>query len=203
MARRKKEYDFRFPPQLQKLKRGPQIILPKDLGAIVAFTGMNKESIVVDAGTGSGFATVFFASIAKKVYSYENKKEFYEFSEKNIKRSGLTNIIHKFGSVFEEISKIEEEIDVINLDLPNPENIFDSNFNLSENGYIVAYLPHTEQVSKFVSAATKSNFITFTIEVIVREIISRERGTRPQNTGITHTAYLTFCRKQNSVVKGE
>ncbi|MEM4589982.1 MAG: rRNA adenine N-6-methyltransferase family protein [Candidatus Micrarchaeia archaeon] len=203
MARRKKEYDFRFPPQLQKLKRGPQIILPKDLGAIVAFTGMNKESIVVDAGTGSGFATVFFASIAKKVYSYENKKEFYEFSEKNIKRSGLTNIVHKFGSVFEEISKIEEEINVINLDLPNPENIFNSNFKLSEDGYIVAYLPHTEQVSKFVSTATKNNFTTFTIEVIVREIISREKGTRPQNTGIMHTAYLTFCRKQNSIVKGE
>ncbi|MEM3454985.1 MAG: rRNA adenine N-6-methyltransferase family protein [Candidatus Micrarchaeia archaeon] len=203
MARRKKEYDFRFPPQLQKLKRGPQIILPKDLGAIVAFTGMNKESIVVDAGTGSGFATVFFASIAKKVYSYENKREFYEFSEKNIKRSGLTNIVHKFGSVFEEISKIEEEINVINLDLPNPENIFNSNFKLSEDGYIVAYLPHAEQVSKFVSTATKNNFTTFTIEVIVREIISREKGTRPQNTGIIHTAYLTFCRKQNSIVKGE
>ncbi|MCX8202300.1 MAG: hypothetical protein N3G74_00620 [Candidatus Micrarchaeota archaeon] len=198
MARRKKSYDFRFPPILQKLKRGPQIILPKDLGAIVAYTGMNKESIVVDAGTGSGFATIFFASIAKKVYSFENKREFYEFSQKNIKRSGLTNIIHTFDSVFDGISKIEDQIDIIHLDVPNPETIFSSKFNLKEDGYIVAYLPHTEQVSKFVKTAVENKFTCFTIEIIAREIISRDRGTRPQNTGIIHTAYLTFCRRENT-----
>ncbi|MCS7109566.1 MAG: tRNA (adenine-N1)-methyltransferase [Candidatus Micrarchaeota archaeon] len=191
----KKKYEFRFPPLLQKLKRGPQIILPKDLGAIVAYSGMNKESIVVDAGTGSGFSTIFFASIAKKVYSFEYRKEFFDFSEKNIKRSALKNIVHIFKSVFEGISEIEEKIDIIHLDIPNPELIFDSKFNLSEDGCIVAYLPNIEQVSRFVSRASQFGFGSFTIEVFVREIISREKGTRPQNTAIVHTAYLTFCRK--------
>lgn len=195
MARNKKRFDFRFPPQLSRLKRGPQVILPKDLGAIVGYTGMNKESIVVDAGTGSGFATVFFASIAKKVYSFENREEFYDFAQKNIKRSGLQNIVLEFGSIFDRISSIEEPIDIIHLDLPNPEKIFNSKFNLKEDGYIVAYLPHTEQVAAFVKSATEYNYESFTIEVIVREILSRERGTRPQNTGLTHTAYITFCRK--------
>jgi len=199
MVRRKNKIDFRFPPLLQKLKRGPQVILPKDLGAIVAFSGICKESIVVDAGAGSGFSTVFLASIAKKVYSFENREEFFKFASKNIKRSGLNNISLNFESVFEGISKIEEKIDVINLDLPNPEKIFDSKFNLSDEGCIVSYLPHTEQVSQFVKSAIEHGFETFTIEVLVREIISREKGTRPQNTGLTHTAYLTFARKQKKI----
>ena len=198
MARRKNKIDFRFPPILRKLKRGPQVILPKDLGAIVAFSGMNKESILVDAGAGSGFSTIFFASIAKKVYSFENREEFFEFASKNIKRSGLNNIFLNFESVFDGISKIEDKVDIINLDLPNPEQIFDSNFNLSDEGCIVSYLPHAEQVSSFVKSASEHGFETFTIEVIVREIISRDRGTRPQNTGLMHTAYLTFARKQKT-----
>lgn len=197
MARKKKQFNFRFPPLLQKLKRGPQVILPKDLGAIIAYTGMNKDSVVVDAGAGSGFSTVFFGSIAKKIYSFESRKEFYEFAQKNIKRSGLENIQLIYGSIFEEISKIKDNIDIINLDLPNPEQIFDCIFNLSEDGYIVAYLPHVEQVSNFVKAAETHNYDTFTCEVLMREIISRDRGTRPQNTGITHTAYLTFCKKKS------
>ena len=197
MTRRSKHqgFDFRFPPILKKLKRGPQVILPKDLGMIVAFAGLNKESIVVDAGAGSGFATVFFASIAKQVYSFENREEFYEFASKNVKRSNLANIVLKSESVFEGIQNIEGKIDIINLDLPNPENIFNSKFTLSDEGYIVAYLPHTEQVSAFVKIATSQEYECFILEAIVREILSRDRGTRPQNTGLMHTAYLVFCKK--------
>jgi len=205
MARRSKHlgFDFRFPPILKKLKRGPQVILPKDLGMIVSFSGLNRESVVVDAGAGSGFATVFFGSIAKKVYSFENRDEFHDFAAKNIKRSNLDNIILNRESVFEGIEKIEGAVDIINLDLPNPENIFGSRFKLSEEGYIVAYLPHVEQVSSFVKVARENGYECFILEAIVREIMSRDRGTRPQNTGLMHTAYLIFCKKAKDSDKAE
>ena len=70
---------------------------------------------------------------------------------------------------------------------------------MKEEGYIVAYLPHAEQVASFVKSAEQNNYQTFTIEVITREIITRERGTRPQNTGLTHTAYITFCKKPSKL----
>lgn len=192
MPRAKEQMDFRLPPVLKKLKRGPQVLLPKDLGMIVAYGGMSKESIVVDAGAGSGFATVFFGSIAKRVISFEERKEFAEFASKNIKRSGFDNIELREQSVFEGF---KETADIINLDLPNPERIFISEFSLSDNGVIIAYSPHTEQVTSFVKAAREKGYECFTVEAIVREMLSREAGTRPQTKGLTHTGYLTFARK--------
>jgi len=192
MARAKEQMDFRLPPVLKKLKRGPQVLLPKDLGMIVAYGGMSKESVVVDAGAGSGFATVFFGSIAKHVISFEDRKEFAEFALKNIKRSGFDNIELREQSVFEGF---KETVDIINLDLPNPERIFTFEFSLSDNGVIIAYSPHTEQVTSFVKAAKEKGYACFTVEAIVREILSREAGTRPQTKGLTHTGYLTFARK--------
>jgi len=195
MARAKEQMDFRLPPVLKRLKRGPQVLLPKDLGMIVAYGGMSKESVVVDAGTGSGFATVFFGSIAKRVISFEDRKEFAEFASKNIKRSGFDNIELREQSVFEGF---KETADIINLDLPNPERIFTSEFSLSDEGVIIAYSPHTEQVTSFVKAAKEKGYECFTVEAIVREILSREAGTRPQTKGLTHTGYITFARKNSS-----
>jgi len=135
------------------------------------------------------------------VYSFENREEFYGIAEKNIKRSGLNNIFLSNESVFEGIEKIEGEIDIINLDLPNPENIFNSKFKLSEDGYIIAYLPHMEQVALFAKIAKEKGYDCFILEAIVREIMSRERGTRPQNIGLMHTAYLVFCKTVDSLEK--
>jgi len=187
---------FYFPPLMKKLKRGPQVILPKDLGIIVAMSGMNKESVVIDAGAGSGYAAIFFASIAKKVITYENVPEFAVFMKKNVVRSGLDNIILREKDIFKGV---KEKADIIHLDLPNAEKIFRSKYSLKEGGCIVSYLPNVEQVVKFVNAAAKKGFETFTIEVMLRELMVRETGTRPQTKGLMHTGYLTFARKKQDI----
>jgi len=43
-----------FPDLWNSLKRGPQVMIQKDVGMVMAKTGVNKDSIVVDAGGGSG-----------------------------------------------------------------------------------------------------------------------------------------------------
>lgn len=190
--RRGREIDFHFPPILRKLKRGPQILLPKDLGMISAFAGIGKDSVVIDAGTGSAYAAVFFANIAKKVITYEQRKEFIAFARKNITRSGLDNIILRNKNIFKGA---REKVDVIVLDLPNPEKIFASKFNLREGGYIVAYSPNMEQVKAFVMKAEKKGYATSTVRCIVEELLVRDFGTRPANTGLMHTGYLIFTKK--------
>ncbi|MBI2659208.1 tRNA (adenine-N1)-methyltransferase, partial [Candidatus Woesearchaeota archaeon] len=55
----------------RKIKRDAQIIQLKDIGLIIAETGISKSSKVLDAGSGSGALACFFAAIAKEVISYE------------------------------------------------------------------------------------------------------------------------------------
>lgn len=186
---------FHFPNLLKKLKRGPAIMQPKDIGLIIGYTGIGKESVCVDAGTGSGFLTIALANICKKLYSYEKKMEFFQLAQENIKRTGLENVELKNKDVFEGID--ESEIDLVVLDLPNAERAIKFAYSsLKKEGWLIGYLPNIEQAKIFHLSCHEAMFSEiFTIEGIVREYEVREYGVRPMHIGLIHTAYLTFARK--------
>jgi len=81
-----------FIDKYSRIKRLPQIIPLKDIGSIVATTGVNKNSKVVDAGTGSGALSFFLANIVKEVTSYEIRKDFIKIAEENIEQLQLKNV---------------------------------------------------------------------------------------------------------------
>jgi tRNA (adenine57-N1/adenine58-N1)-methyltransferase len=186
---------MRFPDLLRGLKRGPQVVLPKDFGLAVAFTGVGKNSLIVDAGAGSGFLAISLANIAKKVVSYEWREEFANLAEANVRRNALKNIEIKRKSVFKGIS--ERNVDLVTLDMADAEKaIKNARRALKKGGYIVGFLPNIEQVKKFVKELEKNKFVEiFTIESIVREMLVRKEGVRPETKGLLHTVYLTFARK--------
>ncbi len=186
---------FIYPQMYRKLKRGPQVILPKDIGAIIGFSGVGKESICVDAGTGSGWLAVSLARIAKTVYSYDTREDFLAIAEKNRLMLGLDNLILKKGDVSKKIE--EKEADVVTLDMPSSEKaLSNAKKALKPGGCVVGYLPHMEQVKAFVMKLNSLKFIdVYTVEVNVRDMLVREEGVRPSTKGIWHTAYLVFARK--------
>ncbi|MBI3034430.1 hypothetical protein HYY72_04690, partial [Candidatus Woesearchaeota archaeon] len=65
-----------FCDSYRKIRRGPQIIPLKDLAAVVSVTGINRESRVVEAGSGSGASACFLGKLVKEVYSYEVREDF-------------------------------------------------------------------------------------------------------------------------------
>ena len=186
---------FIYPTFYKKLKRGPQVILPKDIGIILAYTGVNKESICVDAGTGSGWLAVSLAMIAKKVSTYEIRDDFAKIAEKNIQLLELNNITLKNKDVTKKID--EKDADIFTLDMPNAEKALKNvKKALKVNGIVAAYIPHMEQVVKFSNTLKKLNFKeVHVVECILRDILVREEGMRPTTKGIWHTAYLIFARK--------
>jgi len=186
-----------FPEILRKCKRGPQVVLPKDIGVILAYSGVGKNSTVVDAGAGSGWLAVSLANIAKKVTSYELRGEFAELAEKNAKRAGVSETLEiKRKNVLEGID--EREVDLVTLDLADSDKaVAHAHAALRKGGMLFGYLPHVEQSRRFFEACTAAGFGDVQmLEAINRSYLVREAGVRPENTGLTHTAYLVFATKK-------
>ena len=190
-----KKPDFHFPVIFKKLKRGgPAIVLPKDSGAIIAYAGINRDSLVVEAGAGSGFLTVALASIAKEVISYENNEEFAKLAEENIKRASLNNVTIKQMDITNGID--EKNVDAIILDLKDALKVVEIAYNaLKKDCYVVGYLPNIEQAKEFYLECEKYFEKVFMLENIVRDYEVRDFGVRPRHFGLMHTAYLVFGKK--------
>lgn len=186
---------FIYPQMYRKLKRGPQVMLPKDIGIILTYTGVNKDSVCVDAGTGSGWLAVSLARVAKQVYSYDVREDFIAIAEKNRELLSLDNLTIKKGDVIKRID--EKDVDLVTLDLPDSQKALkNAKKALRQGGCVVGYLPHVEQVKEFVGSLNRLKFVeTHVVEVIVRDYLVRKEGMRPTNKGLWHTAYLVFARK--------
>lgn len=180
---------------LKKAKRGPQIIMPKDSGLIISITGCSPDWKVVDAGTGSGFLSMFLANLDCIVYTYEKKKEFYDIAEKNIKNLGLKNIFLKNADITKGIK--EKNVDLVTLDMQNPEKVIKHAFKaLKAGGWLAIYSMHIEEVKKVYEELKKYDFTDIKIiENIQREWQSLGKLTRPKNYMLAHTGFLTFARK--------
>ncbi len=184
-----------FPDLWENLKRGPQIILQKDIGLIIAKTGINKHSKVLDAGGGSGSLCLSVANICKEVTVYEISPENVEIIQKNAKAFGLTNIILKRDNVYKGIK--EKDLDLVTLDLPEPWQVTrHAEKALKEGAYLVVYLPNLNQVKQFIDS-TKGTSISVqeTLELIERKWNITEKTMRPEFQMLGHTGFLTFCRK--------
>jgi tRNA (adenine57-N1/adenine58-N1)-methyltransferase len=180
---------------LRKAKRGPQVILPKDSAVILSITGCSPGWKVVDAGTGSGFLSLFLANLGCKVYSYERRKEFYEIAKRNAKNYGLENIVIKKSDVSKGIK--ERDVDLVTLDMQNPESVVKHAFKaLKPGGWIAIYSMHIEEVKNVYEEMKKYEFVNVKIlENIQREWQSLGGLTRPKTYMLAHTGFLTFARK--------
>lgn len=179
----------------KRLKRGPQVILPKDIGIIITYTGVGKNSVCVDAGTGSGWLAVTLAKICKEVTSYEIREDFMKIAERNREIEGLENLTFKNSDITKGIS--EKDVDLVTLDFPDSDGALKAAYKaLKVDGHVVGYLPHMEQVKKFVETMEKLKFRnTLVLEVTIRDMLVRKEGMRPSTKGVWHTAYLAFGRK--------
>ena len=101
-------------------KRSGAPMLPKDIGLVIAYTGMNHNDDVLDAGTGSGIAAIYFGGVAKTVKTYEVRPEFSKLAMKNITEAKLPNV----EAVAADFLAAEGSFDVVHLDLQiQPEHV--------------------------------------------------------------------------------
>ena len=189
-------FDSHFTDKFRKIKRGPQIIPIKDVSLIIAETGIGKDSIVVDAGAGSGALACMLGRVVKQVVSYEIRQDFLGIATNNITALGLENISLKNKNVYDGID--ERDVDLVVLDVPEPwKGVSAAAEALKPGGFLVSYCPTTPQVSDFVKAIVESKRFAYvkTTEIIEREWEINERKVRPKSQAIGHSGFLTFTRK--------
>ncbi|MBT3303870.1 methyltransferase domain-containing protein [Candidatus Woesearchaeota archaeon] len=191
-------FDSTFYDEFKQLRRGAQIITPKDVGIILTETGLTKSSTVVEGGSGSGALACRLASFIKQVYSYDIEKENIELAKNNASELKLKNITFKLKDLTKKIDEVD--VDAVILDIPNTEAAVKTALKaVKVGGFIVAYTPSIPQVMNFVEEATKqvSLQVIKTIELVERQWKVNGRAVRPISEAIGHTAFLTFVRRVN------
>jgi tRNA (adenine57-N1/adenine58-N1)-methyltransferase len=183
---------------IQLMDRRCSIILPKDLGVMVAYTGLGCGHRVVEAGTGAGATTIFLGNLVGEkgeVFSYELREDFAKVAQKNIDDFGLDNVTLKLQDVVQGID--ENNIDLVFMDIPKPWEIVEhARDALKLGGYLAAYTPYIDQVKLLRRILKKRDFVEMSsLECILREMEVKDKGIRPKTRMTGHTGYLTFARK--------
>jgi len=188
-----------LPDYLRLLKRGAQIITPKDAGLILLNCAIGAGASVVEFGVGSGALTLTLLHAVGphgKVISIDNNPKHCEVARKNVART-------PWGASWElreedcRASKVEHPADAVVMDLPSPwECIASAREALVPCGRLASYSPTINQTEKLATGLEAAGFGDVrTVELLEREHIVREGSSRPSFEMLGHTGYLTFARK--------
>lgn len=166
-------------------------MLPKDIGLVIGLTGMNHRDMVLDAGTGSGIAAIYFGGIAQHVTTFEKRSDFVKIAQDNVKAAKLDNVEIIEGDVLFSRGMF----DVVHFDMTIGSVHIEHAYSvLRPGGYLACYTPFLEQTFTVVDAASPLFRNVNTYECIARELTRSSRGTRP-STRLCHSGYITIARR--------
>ena len=184
---------------LSTIERRAQVIMPKDGFTIPHHLDIACGSKVIEGGVGSGALTiVLLRSVAPegKVYSYELREDHASVARRNVRKAGLERCWElRIADVC--TAHIDEEVDAVVLDMPNPWNAVENMHRaLRHGGHLCCYVPNANQLESTVSSMRCCGFREVaSIENLQREMLVHEGGVRPSSEMVGHTGYLAFGRK--------
>ena len=186
--------DATFKDNMNRMKRRAAIVIPKDVGFIIAETGLTKDAVVLDCGAGSGGVTCQLAALVKKVYAFDLNPLHIKTVQENIERMDLDNVVLEEKSITDV--KLPEQVDVAVIDLPDPVQALPVLKDVvKQSGFIVFYTPQITQVQDVVRALGDDFKYITTIELLQRRWEVHDQVLRPKHAMLGHTAFLSVVRK--------
>lgn len=187
-----------------KMKRGAQVVYPKDVGLILVYADIFPGAFVLEAGTGSGSLTLALARAVGeggRVISYETREDHHDRAVENVSAwyEGMggkpENLELRVGDVFEGVP--ESGFDRMVLDLPEPWRAMGATTaSLAPGGVLCSYLPTVPQVSQTVEAMRAEGFgLLKTYEVLLRTWNVEGQSVRPDHRMVAHTGFVVVGRK--------
>lgn len=188
-----------------KMRRGAQVIYPKDIALILVHADIAPGAQILEAGSGSGSLTLALARAAGpdgRVVSFETREDHHRQAADNIeswyraKGGKPENLELRLGDVF-EIGEAAGSFDRLVLDLPEPWRAVGTTTRvLDPGGIMCCYVPTIPQVMNTVEAMRKGGFgLIDTFEGLVRTWNVEERSVRPDHRMVAHTGFLVTARK--------
>ena len=187
-----------------KMRRGAQVIYPKDIGLILVYADVFPGATVIEAGTGSGSLTLALARAVGDtgtVVSYELREDHHARAAANIDAwyegsgSKPDNLELRLGDVFEGVGG--PDVDRMVLDLPEPWRALErATAALTPGGILCCYLPTIPQVVQTVDAMRAGGFsLLTTFEALLRTWNVEGQSVRPDHRMVAHTGFIVAGRK--------
>jgi len=189
-------FSAKFIDLYKRIRRHAQVIPLKDIGLIIATTGIGKNSVVLEAGGGSGGFSCFVSRFVKKIISYDIDDDSIAAIRENVKYLGVKNIKIKKLDIYEKIE--DRNIDLVLLDLPEPERaIANANKALKAGGFLVIYAPQISQMQNAMNEVAKFEGLmpAKTVELMEREWKVAGKVVRPISRTNIHSGFISFVRK--------
>ncbi len=185
-----------------RMKRGAQVVYPKDTGAILVYGDIHPGASVVEAGTGSGALAMALARAVGphgRVVSVERREDHAAHARTTIERffgEVPPQLDLRVGAVEEVLA--ETVPDRVVLDVPEPWHAADiAAEQLAPGGVFCAYLPTVPQLEALHARLEKLETYhdAETFEILIRSWNVRGRSVRPSHQMVGHTGFITTARR--------
>ncbi|MEX1177898.1 MAG: tRNA (adenine-N1)-methyltransferase [Nitriliruptor sp.] len=185
-----------------KMKRGAQVVYPKDQAMILAEADVRPGCTVVEAGAGSGALTLaLLAAVGPtgRVVSFERREDHARIARRNVQRF-LGELPANWelidGDVVDGLAALDAHRVV--LDLLEPWAVVEAvAAALAPGGIVLSYTPTVPQVMRFTETLwADGRFADVrTTESLVRGWDVDGLAVRPRHRMVAHTAFLTTARR--------
>lgn len=192
----------RLADYILRMRRGAQVVYPKDVGPILHWGDIGPGQRVLEAGTGSGALTMALVQAVGPtgtVVSVEERPDHAAGARAAIVRffgEVPPNLTLRPGRVEEMVEEVAP--DRLVLDLPEPWLVVGPAVaGLAEGGVLSAYLPTVPQVQHLHDELRRSRrFLDVsTFEMLLRDWVAEGRSVRPASQMVGHTGFITTARK--------
>ena len=182
-----------------KMRRGAQVIYPKDLGPMLMLADIAPGHRVLESGVGSGALSLALLRAGAEVFGYEIRPDFARRAHRNVQEflgDGALSRYHiSERDCYEGIEVAA--LDRVALDLPEPWRVAPhAAGRLRPGGILIAYTPSVVQATRLREALESGPWsLAATVEVLQRGWHIAGEAVRPDHRMVAHTGFITHARR--------